>query len=105
MNETTKYTGRGGYHGGGRKAKSPNDPKRNTISIVCNNAEKAYIAEQAQKANKTVSSYIIDKVCKKLSFDEWFNSHYEILHLEDWNGNKPLYFELSDLKDAFEHAD
>ncbi|MBQ7752926.1 MAG: hypothetical protein IJR80_04635 [Treponema sp.] len=59
--EKKKYTGRGGYHGGGRKAKGP-EPKTCTMSIVCTASEKEKIKENAAKEGVTISEYCIKKI-------------------------------------------
>lgn len=56
-----KYVGYG-YHGGGRKAKTPGQPKRLTMCIVVSHKEKLYIQEQAIKAGKSISAWILNKI-------------------------------------------
>lgn len=57
-----KYSGYG-YHGGGRKAQGE-EPRTCTMSIVCTQSEKAKIKELAEKENKTISAYCIEKILK-----------------------------------------
>lgn len=52
-----------GYHGGGRKAQGE-EPRTCTMSIVCTQSEKAKIKELAEKENKTISAYCIEKILK-----------------------------------------
>ena len=60
--EEKKYSGYG-YHGGGRKAQGE-EPRTCTMSIVCTQSEKAKIKELAEKENKTISAYCIEKILK-----------------------------------------
>ena len=60
--EEKKYSGYG-YHGGGRKA-TGEEPRTCTMSIVCTQSEKAKIKELAEKENKTISAYCIEKILK-----------------------------------------
>jgi hypothetical protein len=62
MEKKKKYTGYG-YHGGGRKSKG-SEPKTCTMSIVCTASEKEKIKELAEKTNKTISAYCIEKILK-----------------------------------------
>jgi hypothetical protein len=55
-----KYSGYG-YHGGGRKAKG-DEPRRETMSIVCTASEKALIKEKAEKCGLSVSGFILAAV-------------------------------------------
>ena len=55
-----KYTGYG-YHGGGRKAKG-DEPRRETMSIVCTASEKAMIKEKAEKCGLSISGFILAAV-------------------------------------------
>ena len=57
-----KYSGYG-YHGGGRKAQGE-EPRTCTMSIVFTQSEKAKIKELAEKENKTISAYCIEKILK-----------------------------------------
>lgn len=57
-----KYSGYG-YHGGGRKPKGE-ESKTCTMSIVCTSSEKAKIKELAEKANKTISAYCVERILK-----------------------------------------
>lgn len=57
-----KYTGYG-YHGGGRKAQGE-ESRTCTMSIVCTPSEKTKIKELAEKANKTISAFCIEKILK-----------------------------------------
>ena len=62
VEEEKKYSGYG-YHGGGRKAQGE-EPRTCTMSIVCTQSEKAKIKELAEKENKTISAYCIEKILK-----------------------------------------
>ena len=55
-----KYTGYG-YHGGGRKA-TGDEPRRETMSIVCTASEKAMIKEKAEKCGLSISGFILAAV-------------------------------------------
>lgn len=61
MAEEKKYTGRGGYHGGGRK-KLPPELKKvyKTISISGTPEEIENLKQKAKEKNKTVSRYVIE---------------------------------------------
>ena len=61
MAKEKKYSGYG-YHGGGRKAKTPGQPKRLTMCIVVSLEEKLYIQEQAIQAGKSISAWILDRI-------------------------------------------
>lgn len=61
MTKEKKYSGYG-YHGGGRKAGTPGQPKRLTMCIVVSLKEKLYIQEQAIKACKSISAWILEKI-------------------------------------------
>lgn len=56
-----KYSGYG-YHGGGRKAKTPGEPKRLTMCIVVSREDKMYIQEQAIQAGESISAWIRKKI-------------------------------------------
>ena len=55
-----KYSGYG-YHGGGRKPKGE-EPRRETLSIVCTASEKSMIKEKAEKCGLSVSGFILAAV-------------------------------------------
>lgn len=59
-----KYTGRGGYHGGGRPRKDE-EARRKTISISGTPTEIESLKELAEKNKKTVSRLVIDTILKK----------------------------------------
>lgn len=63
MAEEKKYTGRGGYHGGGRKP-LPEDQKKKfkTMSISGTPEEIEKLKEIAKQNNKSVSRYILDQI-------------------------------------------
>ena len=56
-----KYSGYG-YHGGGRKAKTPGDPKRLTMCIAVSREDRMYIQEEAIKEGKSISAWIHEKI-------------------------------------------
>lgn len=63
--EIPHYTGRGGYHGGGRPKKEENEKTiYKTISIAGNPEEIEEIKEMAKAENKTISRFIIEKILK-----------------------------------------
>lgn len=59
MAEEKKYTGRGGWRGGGRPRKNE-EARRKTISISGTPAEVEKLKQLAEKENKTVSRYILE---------------------------------------------
>lgn len=61
MAKEKKYSGYG-YHGGGRKAKAPGKPRLYTMSIVVSEEERTWIREQAIKANKSQSAWILENL-------------------------------------------
>lgn len=66
MEKEKKYTGRGGYHGGGRPKKAENEKKiYKTISIAGSPAEIEQIRTLAQAENKTVSRFVIDTILEE----------------------------------------
>lgn len=65
MEKEKKYTGRGGYHGGGRPKKAESEKKiYKTISIAGSPAEIEQIRKLAIEENKTISRFIIEKILK-----------------------------------------
>lgn len=61
MKKEKKYSGYG-YHGGGRKAGTPGKPRLYTMSIVVSEEERTWIREQAIKANKSQSAWILENL-------------------------------------------
>lgn len=61
--EKTQYSGRGGYHGGGRK-KLPPELKKvyKTISISGTPEEIENLKQKAKANNKSVSRYVIENL-------------------------------------------
>lgn len=59
--EEKKYTGRGGYHGGGRPAKG-DAAKRTTMSIAGTASEIEKIKKLAAENGKTISRFVIEKI-------------------------------------------
>ena len=61
--EKKQYTGRGGYHGGGRKP-LPEEQKKKyvTISVSGQPEEIERLKARAQEENKTVSRFILDNI-------------------------------------------
>lgn len=65
-NQEKKYTGRGGYHGGGRPKKAESEKKiYKTISIAGSPEEIEQIRKLAQAENKTVSRFLIDTILEE----------------------------------------
>ncbi|MCQ2082544.1 MAG: hypothetical protein MJZ11_12890 [Lachnospiraceae bacterium] len=64
MTEEKKYTGRGGWHGGGRPSKGP-DARRKTMSISGTPAEIELLKKLAEESGKTVSRFVLDSLCKQ----------------------------------------
>ena len=60
-----KYTGRGGYHGGGRKAKG-DEPRVCTMSFVCTASEKAMIKNMAKERGLSISGFILGAVFRQI---------------------------------------
>lgn len=56
-----KYSGRGGWHGGGRPKKGP-DARRKTMSISGTPAEIEELQRLAEDSGKTVSRFIIESL-------------------------------------------
>lgn len=64
-NQEKKYTGRGGYHGGGRPKKAENEKTvYKTLSIAGSPEEIEQIRKMAKEENKTVSRFVIESVLK-----------------------------------------
>lgn len=65
-NQEKKYTGRGGYHGGGRPKKAESEKTvYKTLSIAGSPEEIEQIREMAQAESKTVSRFVIDTILKE----------------------------------------
>lgn len=61
--EQVKYTGRGGYHGGGRKKKDESEKKvYKNITISGTPEELENLKLKAKVAGKTVSRYVIESL-------------------------------------------
>ena len=56
-----KYTGRGGYHGGGRPRKDE-EARRKTISISGTPKEIENLKKLAKESGKTVSRFVLDNL-------------------------------------------
>ena len=61
LNEEKKYTGRGGYHGGGRPRKDK-EARRKTISISGTETEIENLKKLAIDSGKTVSRFVLDNL-------------------------------------------
>lgn len=64
-NQEKKYTGRGGWRGGGRPKKAESEKTvYKTLSIAGSPEEIEQIRRLAESENKTVSRFIIEKILK-----------------------------------------
>ena len=61
LNEEKKYTGRGGYHGGGRPRKDE-EARRKTISISGTPKEIKNLKKLSKESGKTVSRFVLDNL-------------------------------------------
>jgi hypothetical protein len=60
MDDTKKYTGRGGWRGGGRPKKKKSDSKlTERIVLVCRPEEKLRAERDASKKQMSVSDYVL----------------------------------------------
>lgn len=64
MPEQKKYTGRGGYHGGGRKTLDPTGKRKEfkTVSISGTPEEMEALKQKAKAAGQTVSRFVLDNL-------------------------------------------
>lgn len=63
MEEAPKYTGRGGWRGGGRPKKEHKAPKKyHTMAIALLPDQKKAIQEMAKDADMSVSQFVLSRV-------------------------------------------